>query len=372
MKILEILNKYGESRLVGGYVREHLLHKHNIETRGRKTLEHCDIDIATILKPEEVIEACKKEKIKFIPTGLEHGTITAVLNNIPYEITTLRRDVECDGRHAEIEYTNDWKEDAKRRDFTINAMSMDLDGKIYDYFNGEEDLKNQQVTFVGLAENRIREDYLRIMRYFRFSAYYAKNVSDEIIEIIKNNKDGIGQLSVERVWDELKKILKFPYILESMEKANILKIILPDVKYKDLNFNNSYLENLSALLIKNKFTEINELAKRLKISNKDKKFLELQVTNSKLQIFDKVVVYKLGRKMAQSHFNIKYILGDSAELIDVSNIPEIPALPVNGNDLLERGIQGKQIGDVLTEMDKAYIKSDFSLSKKELLDSLYK
>ena len=157
-KIFSLIKKAGgESRLVGGCVRDILLGK-----------SHSDVDIATTVIPDVAMSVLKKAEIKVIPTGLKHGTVTAVLNEKHYEITTLRKDVETDGRHAVVEFTDSWKEDSRRRDFTINAMSMDLEGEVYDYFDGQKDLQSKLVKFVGNPEKRIEEDYLRILRYFRF------------------------------------------------------------------------------------------------------------------------------------------------------------------------------------------------------------
>ena len=168
-KILKILNNNNEtSRIVGGYVRDYL---RNIETK--------DIDIATKLNPNEVIELLSKEKIKTVPTGLSHGTVSAFINDQIFEITTLRKDSNHDGRHANIEFTEDWEEDASRRDFTINAIYMDYNGEIYDPFDGISDLNNGVVKFIGDPEKRIKEDYLRILRYYRFLTIYNSSIDNK-------------------------------------------------------------------------------------------------------------------------------------------------------------------------------------------------
>ena len=161
-KVLKILNHKNEtSRIVGGYVRNYL---RNIETK--------DIDIATKLIPDEVISLLSKAGIKTVPTGLSHGTISAFINDQTFEITTLRKDTNYDGRHADIEFTDDWAVDASRRDFTINALYMNSDGDIYDPFDGVSDLNSGIVKFIGDPEKRIKEDYLRILRYYRFLSFY--------------------------------------------------------------------------------------------------------------------------------------------------------------------------------------------------------
>ena len=163
-EIIELINDAGgEARIVGGAVRDYILNK-NIK----------DVDIASTFEPADLTKILESQNIKVIPTGIDFGTVTAIFKEKPYEITTLRKDINCDGRHAKISYTNDWQEDAARRDFTFNALYMDVNGKIYDYFKGQEDLAKGIVRFIGNANERIKEDYIRILRMFRFFAYYGK------------------------------------------------------------------------------------------------------------------------------------------------------------------------------------------------------
>jgi poly(A) polymerase len=186
-----------EARIVGGAVRDHLL-----------DVAVSDVDFATPLDPQTVMRRLRDAGIKSVPTGIAHGTVTAVIGSRGFEITTLRRDLETDGRHAVVAFTDDWQQDAARRDFTINAMSMTQDGAVFDYFGGRADLQAGVVRFVGEAERRIREDYLRILRFFRFFARYAKAGPDrEAIAAIAKLRDGVSQLSAERVWGETKRIL---------------------------------------------------------------------------------------------------------------------------------------------------------------------
>jgi poly(A) polymerase len=183
-----------EARIVGGAVRDHLL-----------DVAVSDVDFATPLDPQTVMRRLRDAGIKSVPTGIAHGTVTAVIGSRGFEITTLRRDLETDGRHAVVAFTDDWQQDAARRDFTINAMSMTQDGAVFDYFGGRADLQAGVVRFVGEAERRIREDYLRILRFFRFFARYAKAGPDrEAIAAIAKLRDGVSQLSAERVWGETK------------------------------------------------------------------------------------------------------------------------------------------------------------------------
>ncbi len=210
-----------EARIVGGAVRDHLA-----------GLPVADIDLASPLSPDAVIARLNEAGIKNIPTGLAHGTITAIIGGKPFEITTLRRDVETDGRHAVVAFTDDWQTDAARRDFTINAMSMTRDGTVHDYFDGKADLAAGIVRFAGAPRARITEDYLRILRFFRFFARYAKAAPDAgAIAAIEELRDGILLLSAERVWSELKRILQAPdptASLRLMQSTGILERIIPE------------------------------------------------------------------------------------------------------------------------------------------------
>ncbi len=209
------------ARLVGGCVRDALA--------GRPP---ADIDLATPLPPESVAAALTTAGIRAIPTGIAHGTVTALLDGRPYEITTLRRDVVTDGRHAETAWTTDWREDAARRDFTINAMSLDADGRLHDYFDGAADLRGGRVRFVGDAPARVAEDYLRILRFFRFQARYGTGAPDPAaIAAIAAATTGIARLSVERVWSELKRILEAPdptAALRLMAETGVLSAVIPE------------------------------------------------------------------------------------------------------------------------------------------------
>ncbi|KXV62268.1 poly(A) polymerase [Acetobacter orleanensis] len=210
-----------QARLVGGVVRDLL--------KGRPV---ADIDLATPEPPEQVLATLKKAGIKAIPTGLAHGTVTAVIESAPYEITTLRQDVETDGRHAVVAWTADWREDAARRDFTINAMSRGRDGVLHDYFGGQNDLAQGRVRFVGEAATRIEEDALRILRFFRFQARYGSHQPDaEAMQAITTHTGLLRGLSVDRIWSELKRILTgpaVPEVLGLMERTGVLTALFPE------------------------------------------------------------------------------------------------------------------------------------------------
>jgi len=199
--LLEVLNEGGEeARIAGGAVRNTLL--------GEAVT---DVDIATTTVPEETIRRAKRAGFKVVPTGYEHGTVTVIANGKPYEVTTLRADVETFGRRARVVFGRDWKADAERRDFTINALYAEADGGVVDFVNGLADLETRRLRFIGEPEQRIREDYLRILRFFRFFAWYGSGRPDaEGLKACARLKDQLSSLSAERIWMELKKLLSAP------------------------------------------------------------------------------------------------------------------------------------------------------------------
>ncbi|WP_297490307.1 CCA tRNA nucleotidyltransferase [Acidocella sp.] len=209
-----------EARVAGGAVRDWLV--------GRPV---ADVDFAVPLAPEVVMARAAAAGLKAVPTGLAHGTVTLVAGGRGFEVTTLRRDVATDGRHAVVAFTDDWVEDAARRDFTINAMSMARDGTVYDYFGGREDLVAGRVRFVGAAAGRITEDYLRVMRFFRFFAWFGRGAPDAAAVVaIMALRDGVKTLSAERVWSEVKKILQAPDpvpALRLMVDTGVMPLVLP-------------------------------------------------------------------------------------------------------------------------------------------------
>lgn len=210
------------SRAVGGAVRDALA-----------GLPVADVDVAAPLPPEEIIARLSAAGCKVFETGLAHGTVTAVWEHQPIEVTALRRDVLTDGRHAEVAWTTDWREDAARRDFTINAMSLGADGVLHDYFGGREDLARGLVRFVGDPETRLAEDYLRLLRFFRFQARYGKGAPDAAaLRAISAAIPGLARLSVERIWMEIKRILMVAEPVPAlwlMAELGVLPAILPEI-----------------------------------------------------------------------------------------------------------------------------------------------
>ena len=355
-----------------------------------------DIDIATIFTPHELKEKFKDTEFKVIATGIEHGSVTVVLNSSKFEITTLRQDIKTDGRHAEVSFTNNWKDDSNRRDFTINAIYMDRKGKIYDPQNGKEDLKNSQVKFIGMPTSRIEEDYLRIIRFIRFSIYYKNKQSEpKIIEAVKLNLNGIKNLSKERILNELYKIFKLKNInilLENKELKNIFLVAFPEFKYLDRlekilpffkkNILFQFSEIIFSILLIDEKDNYQYFCHKYTVSNKLKKDLSFTAKNYILfkeekNYFKKDLkknVYKLGKD------NIKKLLGFiyCAEtkfstklfnnIIEEINKIDIPIFPFNGQYLIDQGVvDGKKIGKALKELEEEWIQKDFDLKAKEVI-----
>ena len=220
-EVARVLDALPCARVVGGAVRDTLA-----------GLPVADIDVASPLQPEEVLRRLEKAGVRCVPTGLSHGTVTAVTTRGPIEITTLRHDVETDGRHAVVAFTADWQADAARRDFTINAMSMRSDGAVFDYFGGIADLRARRVRFVGDPAARITEDYLRVLRFFRFYARYGGEAPDQpTADGLRAGVAGFDRLSAERVWSELKRILTAPdpsAAIRLMAKLGVLQAAVPE------------------------------------------------------------------------------------------------------------------------------------------------
>jgi tRNA nucleotidyltransferase/poly(A) polymerase len=250
-----------DARVVGGAVRDALA--------GRAV---ADLDLATPEAPEAVIAALKRAGVKVVPTGISHGTVTAVVDGRGFEVTTLRRDVETDGRHAVVAFTTDWRQDASRRDFTINAMSMTRDGAVFDYFGGAADLAAGRIRFVGDAGTRIAEDYLRVLRFFRFYARFGRVLPDAgTLEALRAGVSGIARLSIERVWHELRLILAAPDALgavELMERLGVWGAVVPDAAAvgRLAGLPADPVLRLAAMLTGDPLA----LAMRLKLSNEDR------------------------------------------------------------------------------------------------------
>ena len=361
LKQLDSIFKKGkhEIRIVGGAVRDLALGK-----------SPKDIDLATDATPQEMQRMFDSAGVKHIPTGIEHGTVTAVLNGEPYEITTLRADVETDGRRAEVEFVRSWEEDAKRRDLTYNAMSMDFEGNLYDYHGGMDDLQDKVTKFVGDPEERIKEDYLRTLRYFRFQGRLDTPTFDRAtMQAIANNTDGLKQLSVERVWMEMGKILgggNIKQILNAMDKAGVLSAI--SLKYTP---NNDLMDGGDPIINLARITDDETIGLRWKMSNEEKSKLGFLIqnkgkthskdwyTNMMVDGFDRTQLDALARYNNQD------------DMINYIKTFKAPEFPVDGNDLIKMGHErGPKIGQTLTALRAQWKAGNFSASKEELLQSM--
>ncbi len=372
-KLFDILSKKGECRLVGGCVR-------NILINTGKT----DIDIATTIGPMDVVKLLKDNGINCIPTGLKYGTITAIINGEHFELTTLRKDVETFGRDVNVEFTNVWEEDANRRDFTINALYMDLAGKVYDYFGGAADLEQRLLRFVGVPKERIQEDYLRILRYFRFIGYFGvEKIDQESLDAIMQNGRNIVKLSSERIQNELFKILATKYVKDAlllMEQAHILHYLGIDIDARAcgaLLYTNDNLVNLAALLRAAQYEEESFAAfgRFLKLSNAHRSTLKKLLFETP-QIIEldlvKPLLYKFGKLLLAKMCKLHQVEGRriAEGILEEIMLQEMPIFPIKGEDLLALGYKGERLGAKLKEMEQLWIASKFSISKESLLENM--
>ncbi|MBT5073266.1 MAG: CCA tRNA nucleotidyltransferase [Kordiimonadaceae bacterium] len=369
--IMSVLNGGGDhAKIVGGTVRDTLINHF-----WNKTRPVGDIDIASINTPEANTALLEAAGIKVIPTGIKYGTVTAVINKKPYEITTLRRDVSTDGRHAQVEYSDDWACDAKRRDFTINALYMDANGTIFDPLGGIKDVKAGKVRFIGDADVRIKEDALRILRFFRFSSQFDMGGFDETAMLAcVALKDMIVDLSGERIWQEFEKILRSKRAIQTipvLATIGILRQILPDfaktenfIKYtkleKKLKLQNA-IGRLSCLLPSDK-NIIEKSALHLKLSNDQKdNLVKFAASYPKHDLKTKSlrkVLYQYGKAVVIHNL---LLLGklDQKTLNYINNY-QMPALPISGQDLLNEGWKpGPELGAELKRREQLWIDGDF-------------
>ncbi|MBW0145442.1 CCA tRNA nucleotidyltransferase [Sphingomicrobium clamense] len=350
----------GAVRFVGGCVRDQLL-----------GLDSADIDLATTHDPHEVVRRLEAKGIKAIPTGIEHGTITAVSDHTVVEVTTLRSDVSTDGRRATVAFTDDWKEDAARRDFTFNALFADpLTGEISDYFGGLDDLEARRVRFIGTPEARIEEDHLRILRFFRFHARFGEGEPDaEGLEACARKANNLMALSRERIADELLKLLALPRpgdTVALMHDKGIFTPVLPEIdadgvgRLKALvwteaetNLDPHPIRRLAALLPADPAIA-REVAGRLKLSKAQRQRLVLAATAH--EGTQRALAYRRGRDAA---LDALALVDDRVGMADVAEW-EIPVLPIKGGDLIERGIKkGPQVAKTLRALEEEWIRQGF-------------
>ena len=381
---IENYSEDSEIRYVGGCVRK-ILNNEIVD----------DIDFAVNLKPEECSAALKENNIKFFEIGISHGTIIAVIDSYKFEITSLRKDLITDGRHAKVAFTTDWQEDASRRDFTINAIFSDIHGNLYDPFDGKKDLEIGKIKFIGDADKRIKEDYLRILRYIRFFLNYSKTEhNDKIRKIIKQNLNGISNISSERLLDEFKKLIisssflklfKDPFCLE------LINLIFPQFKNLDIfkNLNKfaeinikkvDFIFLISLMLIDNT-DNVEYFLFKFNISSIDKKrilflnkFYNKEINknyfsknnlwkifyyNGKQALFD-LIYFEI--------FKSKKINKKLIALLEYFKDKEVPVFPVKAVNLMEKYNipEGKQLGLKLKKIEEQWIKNDFTVLDNEI------
>jgi len=385
--IFSYLNDIGKEsavRFVGGCVRKAICGE-NID----------DIDLATSLDPNEVKKRLNKEDIKVIDTGISHGTVTAILNNKKYEITTLRKDLSTDGRHAKVTFSSNWEEDALRRDFTINAIYADIEGRIFDPLNGISDLQNGVIKFIGTADERIQEDYLRILRYFRFFAQYIKtNYNRDTIQSIKKNINGLNKISNERIFDELKKILSLKNVYSLFDNTQSKEIILnifPELKYYErLNSINSLNQKLKdkydnllilALLVIDQSDDYEYFCHKYKTSNsienrfknisrnfenlKNKEFFSKENIKKLIYLSSKDDVRNL--LLFSRCVNDKIKALNIEKLLNYVNSCEIPKFPISGDYLKKHGYEtGQELGKKLKSLEEKWVANNFVLDEEVL------
>jgi len=377
----------GEARFVGGAVRNALLKD-----------EVGDIDIATPLVPDEVMRRLRAAGLGAVPTGIEHGTITAVVERKPFEVTTLRRDVSTDGRRATVAFTTDWAEDAARRDFTMNALYVDEDGKIYDYNDGVADLKARRVRFVGHPRTRICEDYLRILRLFRFHAWYGKGKLDEAaLSAAVEERAGLKTLSGERVQKELLRLLEArdpaPTLLAT-ESAGVLGEILPRplqharvqrlVAIETANkCSTEPLLRLAALLPDHPNTG-RAVSDGLKLSNADRgRLIEALDVDSRIDATlspseTRKLLYRLGKQCFRDQLLLRWSDSGAAQndqrwraLLKIINSWVKPEFPLDGRDAMRAGLdEGPKIGVTLRVLEQEWVDADFRPERRALLKRL--
>ncbi len=376
-------NKFKVAMFVGGCVRKHLLNE-KID----------DIDIASTLTTDQIKEKFLNTKFKIIDSGIDHGTVTLISEQLKLEVTTLRKDVKTYGRHAEVEYTNDWEEDSKRRDFTINAIYLDINGKIYDPQSGVADLKERNVKFIGDPQKRIEEDYLRIIRFIRFALEYESNVEQKTIETIKLNLDGIKKISKERILSELLKILctkNFVKLNNNENLKTIFSLIFPELKNLERLSqlqkiaNQQFIDRdmLLAVLLIDETNNHEYFSHKYNISNNLKEYLNLMSKNFKNLQQDKNFllkdlkknIYFFGKKHLKGLNVLSFVnkkkmkTSDYLNILDNINKLKIPKFSLNGSYLKDEGMkEGTLIGKTLKIIENEWLKNDFQISKKRVLE----
>lgn len=356
-------------RVVGGAVRDGLL-----------GMTPKDIDLATNATPDQMVEIARKANIPYIPTGLQHGTITLLVNGVPYEVTTLRVDVETDGRHAKVEFTTDWRADAARRDLTINAMSYDpRTDQLYDYFGGAEDLRYGVVRFVGDPADRLDEDVLRILRYYRFHGRFSSGAHDDAtVDAITRKRFMLDRISGERVWMEKRRILAHASatrVLSSMVEHSVFDHALPGALWDHTWFSEACALSLNPITRLSTLTpkdNVDVLNARLKLSGDELKLLRFLTDRNGVHLnfsdLKDIATTKDHGKDYAVELAAAHGLGDIHTLIKEW---EVPVFPVAGRDLIDQGVQpGPDMGKLLKTLERQWKDSDYRLSKQDLIGCL--
>ncbi len=349
----------GLTRFVGGAVRDELLH-----------LPGNDLDLATRLRPDEVVERLTAAGIKAVPTGIAHGTVTAISAGRPVEVTSLRRDVTTDGRRATIAFTDDWKEDAARRDFTINALSADpVSGETFDYFGGLADLGERRVRFIGEPLERIAEDHLRILRFFRFHARFGAGAPDAVaLDACTARANDLMALSRERIADELIKLLGLPDpapTLALMVARGIFVPVLPEITdasrlaalvtdERTANIAPDAIRRLAALLPPDPAI-VDKVAARLKLSKKVRKRLAA-AADPDLSANPRALAYWTGAETATDRLLLARRPDDATAISDWP----VPRLPISGGRLIKLGlIEGPTVASTLKAITRRWVEAGF-------------
>lgn len=369
-KLGRVFKEHGfELRVVGGSVRDVILGK-----------DPKDIDLCSDATPEEMINFLESNGYKTYPTGINHGTISVMSEEL-YEITTLRIDVETNGRHAEVEFTRDFKEDAARRDFTINAMSVDMTGKLYDYFGGYADLENEHVRFVGYPHQRIEEDYLRILRYFRFYGRMKDPILDyDVKEAISLHHDGLEGISGERIWMEMSKILKanrVDEVLYFMDVWGVSRHInLPFDFFNidrniDINKKSKKLSPIAFLgFLTQTFNKMEITANHWKLSRRERDLYAFILNNKDWDFTEHDIKVALSNGVDRE-FLVELALANDKDHMVKTIESWNDKFPVTGKDLILNGFKsGPELGKALKDLKSLWQDSEFKLTKEELLKTI--